>query len=208
MRHWAGWSSGLCWWHWSPWLWGVPSRVTPGSEAFPHSSAGHMSGMKKQLQTTTQHPLCFWNNSLAINGYQPCCFFPFWITSNNYLGDIKALSMAHKILWQLLEQGFLDVVDGSTLLCLTCFRPKFSSLPSYTPWLRRLLLCASSGTTYTGLWTAKICLCFQHTQMHMDPLPWGPLCIYVSSAAKFLSYQPLKCCYKWSIGWIVWSHTR
>lgn len=191
-----------------PWLWGVPSRDTPGERHFPIQVQAICQEWKNNFKQPPSIHSAFgiraWLSTVGSNACQPCCFFPFWITSNNYLRDIKALSTAHKILWQLTEQGFLDPVDGSTLLCLAS-GPESSSLPSYTPWLRRLFLCASSGTTYTGLWIAKICLCFQHTQMHMDPPPWGPLCVYVPSAAEFLSYQPLRCCYKRSIGWILWS---
>lgn len=55
-----------------------------------------------------------------------------------------------------------------------------NSLPSYTLWLGRLLLCASAGTANTALSTARLCLWFQHTQMHMKPRngdSYGGICL-------------------------------
>jgi len=84
-----------------------------------------------EKSTAENHAACHcvfriivWLSSTHSNGCQACFFFPFWIVSNIYFRDINALSTAYKMLQHLLEQGFVDVADGSTLLCLTCLRAR------------------------------------------------------------------------------------
>lgn len=105
---------------------GVPSRDSAGALHFPiqvQAMCGQWKNDFKQPRSIhCDFGIIAWLSSTGSNGYRPCCFFPFWITSNNCLRDIKALSTAHNILQQLLEHGFLDVMDGLTLLCLTCLR--------------------------------------------------------------------------------------
>lgn len=197
MRHRAGWTwaggpdphgSGEC-----------PAETLLGGRHFPIQ----VQTICQEWKNNFKQPRCIhfcafgitaWLSSMGSSGYQPCCsshsethLIIIWETS-------KPCPTAHKMLLWLLEQGFLDVVDGSTLLCLICPRAWIQFTAQLHTLTQEIIPVCQFWNT--GLWTAKICWGFQHTQMHRDPPPWGPFyCAFMCLVQQNFSHTSL-----WGVG--------